>query len=115
MRWQLLIEEFGPTIKYIKCPKNIVADALSRLNLVSSPSNPPDMADCYGLDKDDLPSNAFPITYQPINHEQNKDKTLLATIKGVKHYMLKEFHGGSRSSQFLCYKDRIVIPKGLQK
>ena len=57
------------------------------------------MADCYGLDKDDLQSDAFPITYQLINHEQNKDKTLLATIKqGAKHYMLKEFHGGSRSS-----------------
>ena len=54
------------------------------------------MVDCYGLDKDDLPSNAFPITYQLINHEQNKDKTLLATVKGVKHYMLKEFHGGQQ-------------------
>ena len=99
MRWRLLIEEFGPTIEYIKGPKNIVANVLSRLNLVSSPSNLQDMADCYGLDKDDLPSDAFPITYQLINHEQNKDKTLLATIKqGAKHYMLKEFHGGGRSS-----------------
>ena len=62
-----------------------------------------DMADCYWLDKDDLPSNAFLITYQLINCEQHKDKTLLATIKqGVKHYALKEFHGGGRSSQLLC-------------
>ena len=68
------------------------------------------------LDKDDLPSDAFPITYPIINHKQNKDKILLTTIKqGVKHYMPKEFHGGSRSSQLLCYQDRIVIPKGLQK
>ena len=43
MRWQLLIEEFGPTIEYIKGPKNIVADVLSRLNLVSLPSNLQDM------------------------------------------------------------------------
>ena len=99
IRWWLLIEEFGPTIEYIKGPKNIVADVLSRLDLVSLPSNVQDMADCYGLDKDDLPSNAFPITYQLINHEQNKDKTLLATIKqGANHYMLKKFHGGGRSS-----------------
>ena len=59
MRWCLLIEEFGPTIEYIKGPKNIVANTLNRLNLVSLPSNVQDMADCYGLDKDDLPSNAF--------------------------------------------------------
>ena len=99
MRWWLLIKEFGPTIEYIKGTKNIIADVLSRLNLVSSPSNVQDKADCYGLDKDDLPSNAFLITYQLINHEQNKDKTLLTTInQGAKHYKLKEFHGGGRSS-----------------
>ena len=102
MRWQLLIEEFGHTIEYIKGPKNILADALSRLDLVSLPSNLQDMAVCYGLDKDDLPSDAFLITYQLINNKQNKDKTLLATIKqGAKHYTLKNFHGGGRSSQLL--------------
>ena len=116
MRWQLLIKEFGPTIQYIKGPKNIIADALSRLDLLSSPSNVQDIADCYGLDKDDLPSDAFLITYQLINCKQNNDKTLLATIKNcVQHYLLKEFHGGSRSSQLLCYKNRIMIPQGLQK
>ena len=111
MRWWLLIEEFGPTIEYIKGPKKNIANALSRLNLVSLPSNVQDLVNCYGLD---LPSDAFPITYQLINHEQNKDKTLLATTKGAKHYMLKEFHGGNRSPQLLCYKNRIMIPKGLQ-
>ena len=97
MRWQLLIEEFGPTIEYIKGPKNIVANALSRLNLVSLPSDLQDMVDCYGLDKDDLPSNTFPITYQLINHEQNNDKTLLTTTKGAKCYTLKEFHANSHN------------------
>ena len=70
MRWWLLIEEFGPTIEYIKGPKNIIANALSRLDLASLPSNVQDMADCYGLDKDDLPSDAFPITDQLINCKQ---------------------------------------------
>ena len=90
MRWHLLIEEFGPTIIYIKGPENIIANALSRLDLVSSPSNVHDMVDCYGLDKDDLPNDAFPITYQLINCKQTRDQTLLTTIKqGVKHYILK--------------------------
>ena len=117
MRWQILIKEFGPTIEYIKGPKNIIANVLSRLDLVSSPSNVQDMVDCYGLDKDDLPSDAFQITHQLINCKQQKDKTLFATInQGAKHYTLQEFHGGGRSSWLLsCYKDRIMIPQGLQK
>ncbi len=35
-----------------------------------------DMADCYGLNSDDLPDNAFPISYTLIDHKQKKDKTL---------------------------------------
>ena len=31
MRWRLLLEEYGPEIEYTKGPKNVVADALSRL------------------------------------------------------------------------------------
>ena len=34
MRWRLLIEEFGADLNYIKGENNIVADALSRLDLI---------------------------------------------------------------------------------
>ena len=36
MRWRLLIEEFGADLTYIKGENNIVADALSRLDLIPS-------------------------------------------------------------------------------
>jgi hypothetical protein len=36
-----------------------------------------DMADCCGLDSDDLPNDAFPISYTLIDCEQKKDKSLL--------------------------------------
>jgi len=36
IRWRLLIEEFGPTIKYIKGEDNIEADQLSRLDIEDS-------------------------------------------------------------------------------
>ena len=55
------------------------------------------MADCYGLDKDDLPSTAFPVSYPLIDHEQQKDETLLDLVcNGAKHYTLKDFHGGGK-------------------
>ena len=31
MRWRLILEEFGPELKYIKGENNVVADSLSRL------------------------------------------------------------------------------------
>jgi hypothetical protein len=33
MRWCLLIEEFGPELRHIKGKHNLIADALSRLDL----------------------------------------------------------------------------------
>jgi hypothetical protein len=32
IRWRLLIEEFGPTFVHAKGEKNVIADALSRLD-----------------------------------------------------------------------------------
>lgn len=33
MRWRLVLEEFGPELNYFKGNKNVVADALSRLDM----------------------------------------------------------------------------------
>ena len=33
MRWRLVLEEFGPDLQYIKGENNVVADALSRLDI----------------------------------------------------------------------------------
>ena len=37
MRWRLILEEYGPTLHYIKGERNIVADALSRIGMVQDP------------------------------------------------------------------------------
>jgi hypothetical protein len=36
MRWRLLVEEFGPEFKYIQGKHNLIADALSRLEIKDS-------------------------------------------------------------------------------
>jgi hypothetical protein len=76
MQWHLIIEEFRPTMEYIKGPKNIVANTLSHLKMTSNVESR-DMADCYGLNSNDLPDDAFPVLYTLLHHEQNKNKTLL--------------------------------------
>ena len=33
MRWRIIPEDFGPELKYIKVENNVVADAISRLDM----------------------------------------------------------------------------------
>ena len=73
MRWCLLIEEFSPELTYIKSEKNIVADALSRLDTDSSDSNPPDSLEQLLLSNMEyfatdikLPSTVYPVGFQLI-------------------------------------------------
>jgi hypothetical protein len=67
-----------------------------------------DMADCYGLNSNDLPDDAFPISYTLIDCEQKKDKTLFKPAQ-THSYSLKKFHGGGATVRLLCFKDKIVI------
>jgi len=91
MRWRLIIEECGPTIEYTKGPKNVVADILSCLEMTSSLESL-DMADYYGLNSDDLPPNAFLVSYTLLDCKQKKDKTLLKKVQKSTQYSLKKFH-----------------------
>jgi hypothetical protein len=72
-----------------------------------------DMADCYGLGSDDLPDNAFPISYTLIDREQKKDKTLLkraqTPLKEHKQVrtLLKSFMGAA--PLFAYYVSKIKL------
>jgi hypothetical protein len=120
LRWRLILEEFGPELLYIKGEKNIVADALSRLGLnntnnTSAPTVEHN-ATLFGSTKHDLPDHAFPVQFKLIQEHQQKDSSLLASAKSdTAHFKLQSFHGGGTSRTLICFNDRIVIPKTLQK
>ena len=96
MRWQILIEEFGPEIVYIKGDDNTIADALSRLDIRGeSPSYKKTQQQlCFAMrlftsikqseesylnqnegKSDDSP---FPLDLEVVAREQKKDKVLVA-------------------------------------
>ena len=60
MRWRLMIEEFGPELKYIKGENNVVADALSHLEM-SNNQEILNISELYGYNDEDLPDSAYPI------------------------------------------------------
>jgi len=102
LRWRLILEEFSPELIYIKGQNNVIADALSCLDKtadsLTKPSadfftKPPNadsltkpisdfvtkphmvlLAKLYALEEDDLPEDAFLITYSNILKHQQKDK-----------------------------------------
>ena len=73
------------------------------------------MAAIYALEKDDFPKEEHPISYKTIMAHQLKDKHLLKCSKADKNYTVKTFQGADKVRKLICYKEKIVIPKTLQK
>ena len=120
LRWRLYIEEYGPEIRYVKGKHNIVADALSRLDKMEDnvPATSPEayysLFEDFQMQEIDLTSN--PLTYSQLEKAQQADsdiKKILAMDKTLYH--LKNFHGGGKYRMLVCYKDKIVVPKLIQK
>ena len=75
MCWRLILEEFGPELKYIKSENNAVADALSRLE-VSNNQEILNISELYGYDDADLPEIVYPIGYHDISKSHKTDAKL---------------------------------------
>ena len=122
MRWQLIIEEYSPELIYLKGQTNIVADALSRLELATPEISNEDMhdmqylADNFGLEDDDLPEDVYPLQYKLIAKHQNQQKELFIKLnKQQDGYHLKSFCGGGKKRNLICRNEKIIIPKTLQR
>jgi len=122
MRWRLIIEEFGPTFVYIKGSTNIVADALSRLDLNDTPPlevqslTLMDYSDLFGKDLDDIPTDIYPLEYRVLDDFQQRDPSLLKLFKhNSPGYHVKAFRGGGTTRMLICYNDKIVVPMQLRQ
>lgn len=127
LRWRLYIEEYSPNLQYIKGEENVVADALSRLPLVSdSTDSPPSndtvesyyatLMECFGTKPAPTNHDFHPLSFQHIDEAQQTDPDLMKYLqKDTCKYQLKEFHGGGKARSLVCYNDKIVVPKQLQK
>ena len=72
MCWCLLLDEFGPELKYIKGENNVVANALSRFE-ISDNQDILNISELYGYNDEDLPDRAYPIHYHNIAKAQTTD------------------------------------------
>jgi Integrase zinc binding domain len=120
MRWRLILEEYGPEILYLPGSKNIVADALSRLNFTSHDKDVMHSqlatAELFGQTKDDLPATIYPLNYSVLQREQQQDKHLCRLLqKPTNQFRFNTFRGGGTSRTLICHNEKIVVPDTLQK
>ena len=85
IQWRLLIEEFGPTFVHIKGERNVIADALSRLDADFSetlPTEPTNDSIAYiFLTTKDIRETDFPLSPILISKYQGLDKTLKQNVR----------------------------------
>ena len=114
MRWRLILEEFGPELKYIKGENNVVADALSRLEM-SDNQEILNISEIYSYDEEDIPDSAYPICYHNIAKAQETDSKLQQKLVSHKDYTLDTFCGGDQNHRLIYRNKKICLPAALQK
>ena len=111
MRWRLLLEEFGPKLTYIKGANNVVADALSRMEMTNEDFG----MEAFALDDADFPEH-YPLTYRQIRYEQQKDQELIAKLQtDPDKYKYEAFKFADNSYDIITKGGKIYLPKPLQK
>jgi hypothetical protein len=116
MRWRLLLEEYGPELRYIKGEHNVVADALLRLDMLAShPQSEEDIAELFAADTS-MWAKAFPLAYSNIEDHQKTDPEIQKAFLEKKDvYKETEFPSGDKTYKLVTKNDKIVLPKALQK
>ena len=114
MRWSLILEEFGPELKYIKGENNFISNALSRLEMIDD-QEIFNISELYGYDDEDMPDSAYPIFYHNIAKAQKTDAKLQQKLVSHKDYTLENICGGDQNHRLIFRNSKICLPAALQK
>ena len=136
-RWRLLLEEFGPEYVHVAGKDNVVADALSRMDMdddskamvsaycmATLSRNEEAMSDkelleeCFGVHtrrNKDIPTveelEQFPMSPKLLAKAQVADKELMKSVeKSRKEFTIKTVEG----KELLCHNGKILVPTVLQ-
>ena len=112
MLWRLILEEFGPELKYIKGENNVVANALSWLEMIDN-QYILNISVLYGYDDADLPDSAYPISYPDIPKAQNTDSKIKQKLVLHKDYTLNKCCWGDQKHHLIFQNNKICLPATL--
>jgi hypothetical protein len=104
-RWLLLLEEYGVTFEYLPGKKNVVADALSRLDIDKLKIPPEEVLTLLsGSEHNNIkfPMHTTLIFKEQVRVQGIRDKGLSQPFYSMQHI---------EGYDLLCYKDKIYIPQ----
>ena len=101
-------------MKYIKGENNVVADALSCIEM-SDNQEILNISKLYGYNDKDLPESAYPICYHDIAKAQETDAKIQQNLVSHRDYTLDTFRGGDKDHRLICRNNKICLPAALQK
>jgi hypothetical protein len=113
LRWLLLLEEYGVTFEYLPGKNDVLADALSSLNIDSLKIQGEEMLTLLsGTENNSISNIKFPVHTALIFKEQTKVKDTALREKDLAqhHYSIQHIEG----YDLLCYKEKIYIPQLLR-
>ena len=112
-RWQLTIEEFGPDLEYVNGPRNVVADALRRLDTEMShlTYNSDTFPELFENSDGKSLTIDYPLSTSVIAKHQRKDKNLVRHIKRHPEYFTERVDGHG----IILLNNKIHIPRALRK
>ena len=110
MRWQLLMEEFGPEINYIKGKANTVADAISRLDYNGNDQTKLNLEELFTQDEDDL--ELFPMSIPVIAEAQESCSSLQEKFVQDKNNVFTS--NLINDVEVICINNKIYIPEPLR-
>ena len=116
IRWRLLLEEYGPEYKHVKGQNNVVADALSRMDMDAykfDEDAPPTinyLATAY-LAENEQQEHQFPMLPATIGEEQKKDPKLQKLLKDKPNDFSTKI---VEDTKLTTMNGKIYIPENLQ-
>jgi transposase InsO family protein len=114
MRWRLVLEEFGPDLQHIKGERNVVADALSRLE-IDDDQEIFNISECFCYDDDDLPPSSFPLRHKDIAKAQLDNPALPLKLRTNEDFSEATFRGGDEEHKLMCHNGKTASPPSLQQ
>ena len=98
-------------MKYIKGENNVVANALSRLEM-SDNQEILNIYELYGYNDEDLPDSAYPIRYHDIAKAQKTDAKIQQKLVSHKDYTLDTFRGGDKNHRLIYRRRKNMLTCG---